>query len=99
MDGSPHTGRPVAWEVNFELSVTITAVLETKRLEFMIALNQVHVVCLHMSPQISWCMLSTVDTDEATFAVVGVHTEMIYAGIVTRKGNPYMETYIGIRAT
>lgn len=74
--------------------MAVAAVLEAESLEFMIALNEVHVVCLHMPPQIPRRVLSTVDTDEASHAVVGVHTEMIYPSKVADKRNSDMESYV-----
>ncbi len=60
----------------------------------MIPLNEVHIVCLYVPPQIPRRVLSTVNTDETAHAVVGVHSEVIYPSKVAYKWNSDMETYV-----
>ena len=79
--------------------MAVTAVLETESLEFMIALIQIYVVCLHMSPQIPRRVLSAVDSDKTSLAVVSVHSEMIDPSKVAYEGNSDVEPDVSRRAT
>ena len=66
--------------MNFKLRVSIAAVLESQRLEVVVAFAQPDIVDHDVAPQVAGRMLSSVDADVGTAAVVGVEAEVVRAG-------------------
>ena len=77
---APRRGRSaVARQVHLQLRVTVTAVLEAKRLELVVARRKHHRVRLQVAPGVARGVLRAVDADERAEPVVGVHAELVLA--------------------
>jgi hypothetical protein len=77
--------------MHFELGVSVTAVLEAKRFEIVIAFTQVHVISGQVAPDIARSVLSAVDSDEGPHTIVGVHAEVV------RPGKVALERYADVK--
>eukprot|EP01046_Picozoa_sp_COSAG06_P040199 COSAG06_NODE_4838_length_3918_cov_1.587850_4_plen_116_part_00 len=72
-------GGVVARQVHLELSVTIAAVLEAKGLELMVAGGELQSVHQDVAPNVTGGVLSAVDSNERSSAIVGMHPEVVGA--------------------
>jgi len=58
--------------MNFELGVTVAALIKTESFKLVVAGHERQCVHQHVAPDVSGCVLGAVDADERACAVVSV---------------------------
>ena len=64
MNGPPSAACTIAWEMHFELCMSIPGIFKTECFKLMVTFRERTVTYLHMAPQITRRVLGTVDTNE-----------------------------------
>ena len=79
--------------------MAVTTGVEAKALELVVARSKLQRIHQYVAPDVSRCVLSAVDSDERSLAIVCVHPEVIGAAKqIDFKWNADVESYVVIRS-